>query len=76
MNFQMAPVHKALGSVHQMVQKGSKVSFDTDESRHDVANIVQKASSKGIPLRVENGVYVIDMMVASPGESFTGPDRR
>ena len=76
MTFQVAPVHKALGSVHQMMRKGSKVTFDIDESGRDVSSIVHKASGQRIPLRVENGVYVLDMLVASPGEGFTGPDRR
>ena len=69
-------MHKALGSVHQMVRKGNKVTFDTDESGRDVSSIVHKASGQRIPLRVENGVYVLHMLVASPGEGFTGPDRR
>ena len=76
MTLQVAPVQKALGSVHQMVRKGSKVTFDTDESGRDVSSIVHKASGQRIPLRVENGVYVLDMLVASPGEGFTGPGRR
>ena len=76
MIFQVAPVHKTLGSVHQMVRKGNRVIFDTDESGCDVSNIVHKASGKRIPLRGENGLYVLDMLVASPGESFTGPERR
>ena len=76
MTFQVAPVHKALGSVHQMVRLGNKVAFDTGESGRDVSNIVYKASGQRILLRVENGVYVLHMLVASPDEGFTGPDRR
>ena len=49
MTFQVAPVHKVLGSVHQMVRKGNKVTFDTDESGRDVSNIVHKASGQRIP---------------------------
>ena len=76
MTFQVAPVHKALGSVHQVLRKGNKVTFDTDESGRYVSNIAHKASGKRIPLRVEKGVYVLDMLVASPGSSFTGPGQR
>ena len=75
MTFQVAPVHKALGSVRQMVRKGNKATFYWRE-RAQCLEHRNKASGQRIPLRVENGVYVLDMLVASPGESFTGPERR
>ena len=76
MAFQAAPVHKALGSVHQMVRRGNKVTFDTDECGRDVSSIVHKASGQRIPLRVESGVYVLHMLVASPSKGFIGPEQR
>ena len=76
MTLQVAPVNKALGSVHQMVRRGNKVTFDTDESGRDVSSIVHEANGQHIPLRVENGVYVLDMLVASPNEGVIGPEQR
>ena len=66
MNFQVAQVHKALGSVSQMVWNGNTVVFDTDEYGQDVSYIMNKKTQDYIPMRVENGVYVIDMVVAPP----------
>ena len=66
MNFQVAQVHKALGSVSQMVRNGNTVVFDTDEYGRDVSYIMNKKTQDYISMHVENGVYVIDMAVAPP----------
>ena len=66
MTFQVAQVHKALGSVSQMVRNGNTVVFDTDEHGQDVSYIMNKKTQDYIPMRVENGVYVIDVVVAPP----------
>ena len=67
MTFQVAQVHKALGSVSQMVRNGNRVVFDTDEHGRDISYIMNKKTQDYIPMRVENGVYVIDVVVAPPG---------
>ena len=67
MTFQVAQVHKALGSVSQMVRNGNRLVFDTDEHGNDVSCITNKKTKDSIPMRVENGVYVIDVVVAPPG---------
>ena len=66
MTFQVAQVHKALGSVSQMVKKGNRVIFDMDEEGRDVSHITNKQTQENIPMRLENGVYVIDFVVAPP----------
>ena len=66
MTFQVAQVHKALGSVSQMVRNGNRVVFDTDYTGRDISHIENKATKERIPMRVENGVYVIDLVVAPP----------
>ena len=76
MTFQVAQVHKALGSVSQMVRNGNRVVFDTDEYGRDVSYIMNKKSKESIPMRVENGVYVIDVVVAPPGYHPLQSNRR
>ncbi len=67
MTFQVAGVNKALGSVNQMVRKGNRVVFDEDEHGRDISYIMHKATQQKMHLRAENGVYVLDMLVAPPG---------
>ena len=64
--FQVARVKKALGSVSQMVNNGNKLVFDQDSSGKDTAYIQNKRTNEKIWLRQENGVYVLDLMVAHP----------
>ena len=66
MTFQIADVDKALGSVKQIVNKGNKVVFDQDAKGTDVSYILNKITQERMPLRVENGVYVLDLVVAPP----------
>ena len=66
MTFQVARVKRALGSVSQMVKNGNKLVSDQDGSGKDMSYIQNKRSSEKIWLRQENGVYVLDLMVALP----------
>ena len=66
MTFQVARVKKALGSVSQMVKNGNKLVFHQDSSGKDMSYIQNKRSVEKIWLRQENGVYVLDLMVAPP----------
>ena len=69
MTFQVARVKKALGSVSQMVKNGNKLIFDQDSSGKDTCYIQNKRTNEKIWLRQENGVYVLDLMVAPPQRS-------
>ena len=69
MTFQVARVKKALGSVSQMVKNGNKLVFDQDSSGKDTSYIQNKRTNEKICLRQENGVYVLDLMVAPPQRS-------
>ena len=66
MTFQVGKVSKALGSVSQMVDNGNRVVFELDQNGYDISYIENKDSREKIWLRRENGVYVLDMMVAPP----------
>ena len=66
MTFQVARVKKALGSVSQMVKNGNKLVFDQDSSGKDTSYIPNKRTNEKIWLRQENGVYVLNLMVAHP----------
>ena len=66
MTFQVAKVNKALGSVNQMVRRGNRVVFDQDEQGRDISYILHKATNQRMFMRPENGVYVLDVLVAPP----------
>ncbi len=72
MTFQVARVNKALGSVSKIVTNGNRVVFD--QSGSYIENTWTKDK---IWLREDNGVYVLDMLVAPPGKrnesGFTRP---
>jgi hypothetical protein len=72
MTFQVAGVNKALGSVSKIVANGNRVIFDQNGSF--IENVWTKDK---IWLREDNGVYVLDMVVAPPEEKvesgFTRP---
>ena len=72
MTFQVARVNKALGSVSKIVANGNRVIFDQNGSF--IENIWTKDK---IWLREDNGVYVLDMVVAPPEKKmesgFTRP---
>ena len=61
MTFQVAAVNKALGSVSKMVENGNKVVFARDGSY-----IENEWSKDRLWLREDNGVYVLDILVAPP----------
>ena len=53
--------------MRKMVRKGNQVVFDEDEQGRDISHILHKATGQKMYMRVENGVYVLDMLVAPPG---------
>ena len=61
MTFQVARVNKALGSVSKIVANGNRVIFDPNGSF--IENVWTKDR---IWMREDNGVYVLDMIVAPP----------
>ena len=69
MTFQFAKVSKALGSVSQMVDHGNRIVFDTDAQGRDISYIENKKTKERIWLQRENGVYVLDMVVAPPSSN-------
>ena len=69
MEFQVTDVHKALGSVSSMVRKGNRVVFDPEGSF--VENI---HTGDRMPLREDNGVYVLDVLVAPLNYNDIGGD--
>ena len=58
MNFRLADVTKALASVNKICQRRNRVAFD-EEGRY----IENKTSGRNVPMRVEIGVYVVDVHV-------------
>ena len=64
MTFQVARVKKALGSVSQMVKNGTKLVVEQESSGKDTSYIQNKRTNEKTRLRQENGVYVLDLMVA------------
>ena len=66
MTFQGARVKKALGSVSQMMKNGNKLVFGQDSTGKDMSHIQNKRTNEKIWLRQENGVCVLDLIVAHP----------
>ena len=62
MTFQCADVHKALGSVSQIVRKGNRVVFDENGSY-----IQNKSTGELRWLEERNGIYVLPAFVAPCG---------
>ena len=73
MTFQVADVDKALGSVRQIVSNKNRVVFDQDERGKDISFIQNKVTKEKMPLRVENGVYVLDLVVGPPRQRKAVP---
>ena len=61
MVFQVAKTKKALASVSKIVANGNRVIFD-DEGSY----IMNKATGELTALRLENGVYLLDVCIAPP----------
>ena len=76
MTFQVADVDKALGSVRQIVSNGNRVVFDQDPAGKDVSYIYHKTTQERMPMRVENGVYVLDLVVGPPKPRRAGFERQ
>ena len=55
-----------------MVKNGNKLVFDQDSSGKDTYYSQNKRTDEKIWLRQENGVYVMDLMVAPPQRSNDG----
>ena len=72
MTFQCAEVNKALGSVNSIVRKGNRVVFDMDSQGRDIAYIQSKEGGKKMRMRVEKGVYVLDVLIGPPNQGFAG----
>ena len=66
MTFQVARVKKALGSVTHVVKNGNKLVSDQENCGKDTSYIQNKRTNEKIWLRQQNGVYVLDLMVAPP----------
>ena len=69
MTCHVARVKKALGSVSQNGEEREQACFDQASSGKDMSYIQNKRSNEKIWLRQENGVYVLDLMVAPPQTS-------
>ena len=72
MNFRLADVTKALAQVNKICQRKNRVVFDEEGS-----NVENEAWGRKVPMRVEIGVYVIDVLVEDlidTGDTiFVGP---
>ena len=66
MKFQVADVKKALGSAIKIVRNGNRILMDLDDDGNDYAYIENKLTGERLWLRESEGVYVLDMLVASP----------
>ena len=75
MNFRDAGETKALASVNQICQGHNRVAFDEEGSY-----IENEASGRKVPMREENGVYVIDVhfkeLIDTRGQVFVVPGER
>ena len=67
MEFAVTDVNKALGSVSKMVKNGNRVVFDASGSF-----IESHQTGEKMWLREDNGVFVLDVLVAPPGYRDTG----
>lgn len=56
----VADVHKALLSVAEVVDKGFRVVFDTDQDGRDTSHMVRKSTGQRVEFRRRNKVYEID----------------
>ena len=63
MTFQVAEVKIALGSVNSIVRNWNRVVLDLDEHGKDVAFTQNRKSGDNMWMRVERGVYLLDVLV-------------
>ena len=69
----VADVHKALLSVAEVVDKGFRVVFDTDQDGRDTSHMVRKSTGQRVEFRRRNKVYEIDwdILPYQPGPEDT-----
>eukprot|EP00973_Karenia_brevis_P035825 4944342-Karenia_brevis.AAC.1 len=65
MRFQICPVTKALGSVSRMTKAGHRVVFN-GESHPEGSYIENLTTGSRTYMRLENGVYLVDVWVKPP----------
>ena len=70
MNFAVADVTKALGSVGEMCAAGHRVVFD--DSKEGGSYIENLKNGEKILMKKDNGVYVVDLWVAPPTQETRG----
>ena len=66
MRFAVANVIKPLGAVGEICQAGHKVVFD--DLTPGGSHIESHTTGERVPMRKENGVYVMDVWVAPPSD--------
>ena len=64
LRFQACGVRKTLVACSEAVDAGFKIVLDAEGS-----SLIHKASGEVTPIRRENGVFVMDAWVPSPGEN-------
>ena len=62
--------------MRQIVNNHNRVVFDQDESGQDISFIQNEITHEKMLLRVENGVYVLDLVVGPPGYQVAGHERQ
>ena len=69
----VADVHKALLSVAEVVDKGFRVVFDTDNKGRDASHMVRKSDGHRVEFHRRNKVYEIDwdILPYQPGPGDT-----
>ena len=68
MAFQCTKVQKPLAAASKIAEKGNRIVLDETDSESYILNTV---SGKKIPLAIENGVYMMQMLV-KPSAPFQG----
>ena len=66
MTFQVANVHKALGSANKIVRNGNRIVMDLDDEGNDFSFIESKSTGERLWLREREGVYLLEMLIAPP----------
>ena len=70
MTFQATPrVRKPLAAASKITAKGNRIVLDDEDSLSYIEN---KATGTKIPLKIENGVYVMEVAVSPNKTPFRG----
>ena len=64
-------VQKPLAAATRITEKGNRIVLDDADSESYIMN---KQTGKKIPLSIENGVYMMEMLI-KPAASFRGQAR-